>query len=155
MGIAVKRIIGLLWRFAQNRSGGTGKCDQFPGFHALQPGNSANIQVFALGGQINHLAADHARPPGRIGQGCDEAAPYFSIGMGLFITKNTKGKGKQAVPGENRRGLVELYVTGVLAAPQIVIVHGRQIIMNQRIGMHHFHGRGHAKGAVGRHIEEL
>ncbi len=43
---------------------------------------------------------------------------------------------EQRVAGENRGRLVESAVHGRPAAPQLVVVHGRQIVMHQRIAVH-------------------
>ena len=58
----------------------------------------------------------------------------------------SKAKVKQAVAGEDRGRLVECLVRGRLAAPQVVIVHGRQVVVHQRVAMHAFERRaGHQR----------
>ena len=64
------------------------------------------------------------------------------------------GQRQKAVAGQNRRRLVEGAVHRRLAAPQIVIVHGGQIVMDQRIAVHALDGGGCAHGAVAVGIEE-
>ena len=60
--------------------------------------------------------------------------------------QNVEGKRQQAVAGEDRGRLVEFLVRGRLPAPQVVIVHRRQIVVHQRIAMHAFErGAGHQR----------
>jgi hypothetical protein len=55
-----------------------------------------------------------------------------------------KRQGLQGVPRQDRGGLVEGLVAGGPAAPQVVVVHGRQVVVDQRIGVDqlHRHRRG-------------
>jgi len=48
--------------------------------------------------------------------------------------------------GEDGGGLVEGAVTGGAAAAQVVVVHRRQVIVDQRIGVNHFHRAGCRQG---------
>ena len=43
----------------------------------------------------------------------------------------------QGVAGEDRGGFVELHVVGRAATTQFIIIHRRQIIVNQRISVNH------------------
>ena len=52
-----------------------------------------------------------------------------------------EGKALQGVSGEGCSRFVPFAVEGRLAAAQIVIVHARQIVMHQRIGMDAFDGQ--------------
>ena len=61
------------------------------------------------------------------------------IGVRLPIALTTaKGLGQQAVAGQNGGGFVELLVHCRPAAPQIAVVHGRQIVVDQAVAVHHF-----------------
>ena len=57
---------------------------------------------------------------------------------------------QQGIAGQNRRGLVERLVAGGPATPQIVVVHGRQIVVDQRIGVDHLDGAGGRHGRLDR-----
>jgi len=46
-------------------------------------------------------------------------------------------------------------MAGRPAAAQIAVVHRRQIVMDQRIGVHHLDRRGDLQGAPLRHPEQL
>ena len=50
--------------------------------------------------------------------------------------QHVEGEGQQPVTGEDRGRLVEFLVRGRTAAAEIVVVHGRQVVMHQRIAMH-------------------
>jgi hypothetical protein len=49
---------------------------------------------------------------------------------------------QQGVPGEDGDGLSEHLVIGGLSAPEVVIIHGRQIVVDERVAVHQFHRRG-------------
>ena len=60
--------------------------------------------------------------------------------------QDVEGEGQQPVAGEDGGRLVEFLVRGRLAAPQRVVVHGRQIVVHQRVAMHAFErGAGHQR----------
>ena len=56
---------------------------------------------------------------------------------GCVPQKDFEGQRYQGIAGQNRRCLVELDVTCRLTAPQVVVVHRRKIVMDQRVGMDH------------------
>ena len=53
-----------------------------------------------------------------------------------------EGQRQQAVAGQDRRRLVERLVAGRPAPPQVVVVHRRQVVVDQRIGVHHLQRAG-------------
>ena len=55
-----------------------------------------------------------------------------------------EGPREQCIAGENRCRFVEFDVARRQSAPQVVIVHRRQIIMDQRIAVHHLDRGRHA-----------
>jgi hypothetical protein len=57
--------------------------------------------------------------------------------MRLLIGKDVEGVGQQGVAGEDRHGGVEGGPDAGLAAPQRVVVHVGQVVVDQRVGMHH------------------
>ncbi len=50
----------------------------------------------------------------------------------------SNAQGQQGVAGEDRGRLVEGVVNGRLSAAQVVIVHRRQVVMDQRIAVYAF-----------------
>ena len=69
------------------------------------------------------------------------------IGMGVGFGQHLEGAGLQRVAGQDGGGFVEGLVAARLAAAQVVVVHGRQVVVHQRIGVQHFDGGGDAGGA--------
>src|SRR5439155_13040924 len=52
-------------------------------------------------------------------------------------------QGQQGVAGQDRQRLAELLVTGRQATAKVVVVHGGQVVVDQRIRVNHFdRGRG-------------
>ena len=95
-----------------------------------------------LGDQIDHLAADHAGGAGRAASEADQLTAHRRIAMRIGIRQHLERHGQQPVAGEHRGRLVELLVASRPAAPQIAVVHRRQIVVDQRIGVHHLDRRG-------------
>ena len=56
----------------------------------------------------------------------------------VCLRSGLERRGQQTVAGEHCRRLVERLVASRTAAAQIVVVHTRQIVVNERIGMDHF-----------------
>jgi len=58
--------------------------------------------------------------------------------------------GEQGVAGEQCRGLVELFVRGRPAAAEVVVVHARQVVVDERVGVQALdRDRGRQGGIVG------
>ena len=74
--------------------------------------------------------------------------------MGIFVGQHFKRLGQQRITGQNRCRLVKLLVAAGLAATQIVVIHRRQIIMDQRIAVHHLDRGRHTKGGSARYLEQ-
>ena len=74
--------------------------------------------------------------------------------MRIGIGQHPEGRGQQTVSGEHRRRLVELLVAGRAAAAQIAVVHRRQIVMHERVGVDHLDRRRDLQGATPRHPEK-
>ncbi len=54
------------------------------------------------------------------------------------MSQNVKGQRLQCVTGKDSGRLVIGTVTAGLAASQVIVVHGRQVIVDQRVGMDQF-----------------
>ncbi len=104
---------------------------------------------------IHHLAADHALAAGRPGQSGHKLATHLGRGMGLGCGKNFKGQRQQGIARQHGRCLVELDMGRGLAPAQHIVVHARQIVMHQRIGMYRFKGSTHPQGWAWRYAEEF
>ncbi len=68
------------------------------------------------------------RPPGRGSPLPLPSAPGEQIPPG---SQHLKGRGEQAVPGQNSRGLAIHHVVGGAAPAQVVVVHGGQVVVNE------------------------
>jgi hypothetical protein len=112
------------------------------------------LREAAFRGEIEHLAARHAAETGSPGQGLDQRDADRGVGMGLGARQDVEGESQQAVAGEDRGRLVERLVRGRPAAAQIVIVHCRQVVMDQRIAVHAFERRRRHQRALARHREQ-
>ena len=62
------------------------------------------------------------------------------------VEQGAEGQALQAITGENRAGFIEGDVGSRLAAAQVVIVHCRQVIVDQRIGVNRLDRSGSAQG---------
>jgi len=56
--------------------------------------------------------------------------------------QNLKGERLQGIPREDGRCLTKGAVAARFATSQVIIVHGRQVIMYQRIGVNQLNGTG-------------
>ena len=74
--------------------------------------------------------------------------------LGRRIGDDVEGQRQQAVAGQDRRRLVEGLVHGRLAAPDVVVVHRRQVVMDQRIAVHAFQRRGHPQRGLAAAAEQ-
>ena len=72
----------------------------------------------------------------------------------LVLGDDAEGTGQQAVAGQDRGRLVEGAMHRRLPAPQIVVVHGRQVVMYERIAVNAFQCRGNAHHSVAFGTEE-
>ena len=95
-----------------------------------------------LGFEIERLPARHAAGAGSRGKGGDQRHLAPGRQFRSVIREDTKSIGQQAVAGKDGGRLVEGLVDRRQAAPQIVVVHRRQIVMDQRIAMDAFERRG-------------
>jgi hypothetical protein len=61
----------------------------------------------------------------------------------------------QGIAREDGGGLIEGFVARGAAASQIVVVHGRKVVMDQRIGMDHFDRAGRRIQGLKRNAEQF
>ena len=71
-----------------------------------------------------------------------ELAANRGIGVGLRPAEDLEGERQKRVARENGGCLVEGLVHGRAAAAQIVIVHGRKVVVHERVAMDAFDGCG-------------
>ncbi len=63
-------------------------------------------------------------------------------GLAHLGGQHLEGEALQRVTGQDGGGLVEGAVAGRLAAAQVVVIHGRQVIVHQRVGVDQLYRRG-------------
>ena len=154
MGVGSQRHANTFWRLAQNRPGFAGKSKHPTGFQKMQMGHLCLIKRLALARQINHLPANHAVRSGSTRQGPNKISANTRIWMGILIGDHFKGLGQKRVARQDRRRLVKLLVAAWLTAAQVIIIHRWQIVMDQRIAVHHFNSSRDPKGRTARYLEQ-
>jgi len=105
---------------------------------------------FALALHVHNLAADHAVGSGTGGDlvdHCQACGRVASAGM-TRVADQFEGLGQQGIAGQDGDRFAEYLVVGRVSAPEVVIVHGRQVIMDQGIGVDHLHGTGGRDGPL-------
>ena len=98
---------------------------------------------------VEHLAADHAGEARGAGEARAERGARVGARVRARIGQDLEGDRLQRVACENRGRFVEGAVGRRPAAAQIVVVHRRQIVMNQGIGVQALdRGRGADRAGV-------
>ena len=125
------------------------KAQQCPGLHRLQLFyfRPRKRDARRFGCKIEHLPARHAAKARSARQPQHQLATHGCIGMGCGIGHHVEGVGEQAVASQNCGRLVKSAMDGGRAPAQIVVVHGGQVVMNQRIAMHQLQRAGRAQHA--------
>src|ERR1019366_961087 len=96
--------------------------------------------AFAL--QIGHLAGDHAAHGAGGGGEFGDHARLAIGGNGVYDGQDFEGQREQGVARQDGHGVAEDFVAGQLAAPIIVVIEGRKIVVDERIGMDEFQRAG-------------
>jgi len=91
------------------------------------------------------LAANKLFAPGGLADFARQGGAA-SWGGGLVAREKLEGKSEQCIAGEEGGGFVELLMGGGVAAPEVIIIHARQVIVDQRIRMQAFEGNGRGEG---------
>ena len=90
------------------------------------------VNPFAGRCQVNCLAANHAGRAGCAGENPDHLQPLaVRPRKPPCIAEQLKCKGLQGVTGQYGAGFVKSDVGGGLATAQVIIVHGRQVVVYQ------------------------
>ena len=67
----------------------------------------------------------------------------------IVLADDLKGAGLQAVADQHGGSFVVGHVTAGLAVAQFVVVHGRQIVVDQGVAVDHLHGNGRGLSPIG------
>jgi hypothetical protein len=99
---------------------------------------------FAFSLQIGDLARDKLKGSGSGSQFEDYLLMRVSI-PAAAPGGNFEGLCKQGIAGEDSNAFPEHFVIGGFATTKIIVIHGRQVVVDQRIGMNTFDraGQGH------------
>ena len=128
-------------RLPKNRAGFARVTDQRTGFHGLQAQNVGLGQTPARRLKVKHLPACHTGTPRIPCQTEHKRTADSRILMSCGMGENFESQCQQRVAGKNGGGFIKRFVNGRTPAPQIVIVHRRQIIVNERVTMYAFKRR--------------
>ena len=109
--------------------------DQRAGLELLQPGDRRDIEGLPFGDEVHHLPAGHSARSGGAGKLEHQLAPHPRIVVRGRMREDVERERVQAIAGEHRLRLAERLVDGQLAAPQVRVVHARQIVVDQRINV--------------------
>ena len=110
--------------------------------HAARPAASVSTPAFGL--EVDRLAAGHAGGAARVGQrvdACVRGSPGPAAMPGC-ARQQLERQRLQRVAGEDRGRLVEGLVAGRAAAAQVVVVHRRQVVVDQAIAVDQLDGAG-------------
>ncbi len=91
--------------------------------------------------EVEHLSEHHAVAARRAREHARQLGAHARVGVGLRPRQDLEGERQQRIAGKDRRPLVERLVHSRLAAPHVVIVHRRQVVVHERIAVHAFERR--------------
>ena len=103
-------------------------------------------KISGFGFDIQHLSAHHARRSSRLREFQYEIASHSCIGMGGLRRQDFKCQCQQGVTRQYGRCVIKLFVDSWQSPPQIVIVHGRKVIMYKGVTMHTLQRRANTQG---------
>ena len=69
-------------------------------------------------------------------------------GPTLALDSHLEGLGQERVARQDGDTFAEDLVVGRLASPEIIVVHGRQVVVDERVSMNAFNGTGQGQGNV-------
>ena len=80
--------------------------------------------------------------------------PDVRVRMRFGTRKDVECEGEKGIACKNGAALVECLVRGWAAASQIIVIHGREVVVRQRVAMHAFHRCARHQRILSRHIEQ-
>jgi hypothetical protein len=115
--------------------------NQRPGLVDMQVFQLYQIEGFTRRLQVDGLSAGHASGAAGAGQGLQHSQARLCIGLhGFTAAEGLEGEGLQGIPHQNGSGLVIGLVAGGLVASEIVVIHRRQVVMHQGVGVDQLDG---------------
>ena len=98
------------------------------------------VEPLAFGDQVHHLPAGHARRADRARQLEQQIGAHPGVVVSRRMSENFERQRVKAVAGEHGDRFAERLVNGRLPAPQIGVVHARQVVVDQRIDVDRLDG---------------
>ena len=121
--------------------------DEGSGFGAVDGLDEFGGGGCAFGFDVDDLAADHAGREGAVGaySGADGEGDFAEDGDGGGgwcgeLRDGLEGEGLEGVAGEDGDGFAEDYVAGGLAAAEVVVVEGGEVVVDEGVGVDHLDG---------------
>ena len=108
--------------------------------NVLQGINRHRALVRALGHDIHDLSADQPLAPDALSDVDDHSKHFIRAHPFRFSSDVLKRVTQQRVTGQNRHLLSVHLVIRRLAAAKVVVIHARQIVVDQRHGVNHLEG---------------
>jgi len=122
-----------------------GADQQVAGFVLLNVAQSFGVGGLAFAEHVFDLAAHHGLRAG----GGGEFAHNFQSGD-WRLGGELKGERLKGVAGEEGDGFAIDFVAGGDAAAQVVVIHARQVVVNEGVGVEAFDGGGGQEGGLAR-----
>lgn len=123
----------LPFRTSENSPRGTGVLNESARLERLHVPDFVDREFSTFRVEIERLTTSHSGPA----RGARKTQRKFStnrcVGMRSRRSENFECERQQRVTSEDRGRLVKLKMHGGTAAPEIIVIHGRQIVMNQRV----------------------
>ena len=107
--------------------------------------NSADGKFFAFAFQIRHLPGDELQRAGSLGNFQNQIAVRIAR-PSPALRGDFKRLRQQRVARQHGDAFAEHLVVGRLAAAEIVVVHRRQIVVDERVGVDALDGAGQRQG---------
>jgi hypothetical protein len=141
---------------AEDRPAANAGREERPRLRPVQALEGPGIDRAPLRLEVRHLPPDEAgRAAGLAedGGGAHAAAQTRLVTPVRPLGHEVEGTRQERVSGEDRDRLAEDLVRGRLAAPEVVVVHGRQVVVDQAVRVDHLHraGERHEVGAGAAH----
>ncbi len=118
-----------------------GRLDQGPCLEAVKPFQLRYFQAPSFRVNIPHLPLDHPAATGRLGQLIKDSQPNGLLLRGLqrgVTGQLFKCFGQKRITGQYGGGFAKNHVASGAPSAKFVVIHGREIVVNKRIGVHHF-----------------
>ena len=117
--------------------------EQCTGFRVVDCCEKVKRNRFFFVGNIKKLSTNHAERTSCLCQQRDQTEPNFRGRTGKPVAADQlKSICQQTITSKNGLSFAKLSVAGRLTSAEVVVVHCRQIVMNQRIGMNALQGAG-------------